>query len=327
MRTDKFFSRKNIHVQIWAGIGGIIGVAFTTLINTLSGPSKVVVDTESTKTQPISVNVVDGQGATKHDIEKLTAAISVLSATAAKQDENSELKAVKRDLSKLQATLERQSRGKENNGSTLQNTRGKTPANGSSNNRPQQAEKSAAELTAGDMNAAIKRWSADDEQSDAIDDLAAPLDKTILDGRSQTELLKQALAQNSALEVFSLPPTVKGYTTEILRGVKGDYCPPEMLKPGVPITVGFELQNASLLKTASPFIMSINRVDGEYSQTQVDTKQTPLTSGANSVTSTVHLSPGIYQVSYGYYLKNKLNGEFPPFYAKVCTVRIPANNI
>lgn len=326
MHNDKFFSRQNINGQIWAGIGGTVGVVITILINTLSGPSKVVVDTESTKTQPISVNVVDGQGVTKHDIERLTAAISVLSATAAKQDQGSELKAVKRDLAKLQATLEKQPAGQRTNGSTLQNTPGNRPADVLDSSRPKQTAKSAAGSSAGEMEAAIRRWNSVDEQPDANADIRAPLEHPVLESPSRTEPLKQAIARNVAMEMFTLPSTAKGYTTESLKGVKGEYCPPEVLKPGVPITVGFELQNAALLRTASPFIMSINRVESEYAQTQIDKQQAPLTPGANSVTSTAQLTPGTYQVSYGYYLKNKLNGEFPPFYAKVCTVRIPAKN-
>jgi hypothetical protein len=147
--------------------------------------------------------------------------------------------------------------------------------------------------------------------------------KHALETQAQTERLRQSLAQTA---VFSPPSTAKGYTAESIQGVKNSYCPPDALRSGVPITVGFELQNPSLLTNASPLIMSINRVEGKYSQTQIDRAQTPLTSGSNSVTSTVNLDPGTYEISYGYYLKNQLTGEFPPFYSKNCTIRVSPKN-
>ncbi|AHL36948.1 hypothetical protein CD58_29155 [Pseudomonas brassicacearum] len=328
MPSDKFFSRQNIHTQIWATIAGIIGFAAANLYGSFSGPAKVVVDTEATKAQPINVNIVDGQGITKHDLENLTSAISALNATAAKQDQSGQLKAVKSDLSKLQATLEKQSRPKESPNKSAQNLNGTSVTTTPNLDTGQQAAKSAVSRPVDDnLDRALARYNREPgETAGTGEGLVEEIRSHALETRAQTERLRQSLAQTAAQEEFSPPTTAKGYTTESIQGVKNSYCPPDTLRSGVPITVGFELQNSSLLTTASPLMMSINRVEGKYSQTQIDRAQTPLRSGPNSVTSTVNLDPGTYEITYGYYLKNKLAGEFPPFYSKTCTVRVPPKN-
>lgn len=213
MPTEKFFSRQNIHVQIWTAIGGIVGAAFTYLISTLSGSSKVVVDTEATRSQPISVNVVDGQGITKHDLEQLTSAISALNATASKQDPNVQLKAVRSDLSKLQARLDKQSVGK---ASSKQ-----TPPTGLPVQLPQASKPPATQSGSVDVKAAIERHNAASEpQLSSSDDVLAQIKKRALESQAQTEKLRQRLAAIADQDEFRLPSTVKGYTSESLGGVK-----------------------------------------------------------------------------------------------------------
>lgn len=327
MPSDKFFSRQNIHTQIWATIAGIIGFAAANLYASFSGPSKVIVDTEATRTQPISVNIVDGQGVTKHDIDNLTSAISALNATAAKQDQSGQLKAVKSDLSKLQATLENQSRPKESPSKAAQNPKGTNVTTSGLDASQRTAKPAVSGPADNDLDKAIARYNREPgETAGTGESLIEEIRKHAMETRAQTERLRLSMAQTAALQEFSPPSTAKGYTTESLQGVKNSYCPPDSLRSGVPITVGFELQNPSLLTTASPLMMSINRVEGKYSQTQVDRAQAPLTSGSNSVTSTVNLDPGTYEISYGYYLKSKLVGEFPPFYSKTCTVHVSPKN-
>ena len=65
------------------------------------------------------------------------------------------------------------------------------------------------------MDTAIKIWSSVDGQPGANNDPVTPLENLALESQVRTERLEQALARNAALEIFTLPSTVKGYTLDI----------------------------------------------------------------------------------------------------------------
>lgn len=125
--------------------------------------------------------------------------------------------------------------------------------------------------------------------------------------------------------VFNLPKEAKGHTPTKIRGVKKTYCPPAEVFAGVPISIGFTLTDKAILDYASPLIFSISRIDGPRELYQIFERNTILKFGLNNYTyqyESKKLNPGKYSVTYGYFRKDKLDGEYPLFYVLSCEMSI-----
>lgn len=258
---------------------------------------------------------MQGQGITKKEIEELTAAISALNASALRRDDQSQqaqqkqLNSVKQDLAKLQATLDRQEALKK----VAPPAATSTPMTNSEKNA-----KDANFQPSPDRETELDRLISEWNDGAALSSETKQNLKDQISGSSNDDRRKGEISNS----FFRMPDTAKGYTSQAIRGVKNSYCPPEKLKSGVPLTGGFELTDSSILNKTSPIIMTVSKIHGPYSQSQIDYIETPLSLGVNSVTSTAKLAPGDYDVSYGYYLLERLSGEYPPFYSKRCNITI-----
>lgn len=299
MATDNFFSKAHFYPNLWAAILGATGFIGGIVYNNYTGPATVVVDTERPNAKPLNVkileSVVNNPGPEKQDIINLTTAINSLKEVASKQHSDPQLQLIKRDLAQVKESLEIS--GNKNREALVREDELTKHQPSNSNYAKNQ--------TPPKLEAALAKWQ-----------------ETEVTGN-----VKKSYIGSASPPEFQLPSTAKGYTPVSIKGVKREYCPPSEMRSGVPITVGFNLVDDELLLKASPLIFSINRIDGEYRQTQIEKLTIALVGGLNSVTSVQNLSAGNYNTSYGYFLKNKVSGEFPDFYSKTCkfTVTPPPN--
>ena len=117
---------------------------------------------------------------------------------------------------------------------------------------------------------------------------------------------------------FLLPETVKGYSSAKIFGVSSSTCPPSVVASGVAIVAKFTLSDRSLTSLATPLRATIDKVRSPTDLLQISEVWSELQQGENEVSLGPKLEPGRYQLTYGFYLRNKLSGKFPPFYSREC---------
>jgi len=123
---------------------------------------------------------------------------------------------------------------------------------------------------------------------------------------------------------FQLPDTVGGYTSEKIFGVSALTCPPRVVFPGSTLMASFNLNNQTLLSRASPLRATIVKVHSPTEVLQITEVWIDLRVGANVISLYPPLELGRYRLSYGFYLKDKLSGRFPPFYSNECSFDVKA---
>ena len=124
--------------------------------------------------------------------------------------------------------------------------------------------------------------------------------------------------------MFEFPAKVKGYTQSSLIGTSESSCPISKMAPGMPIQIGFELSDASLIAQASPLFVMVDRIIDPTHLMQTYQHLYALKVGPNVVTVNSTLEAGQYNVTYGFYLRSELDAEYPKFHARTCKVEISA---
>lgn len=128
--------------------------------------------------------------------------------------------------------------------------------------------------------------------------------------------------QVGKLPKFKLPKSVKGYSSATLDGTANITCPKENFKGQVELLASFTLNDESLLTTASPLSISLVRQKAPSEFEQVSEFTQPLRLNTNSIRIKPALTPGKYQLIFGYYLRDRIDGEYPNFYSKVCAFQV-----
>lgn len=121
---------------------------------------------------------------------------------------------------------------------------------------------------------------------------------------------------------FSLPANVKGYTGAKLFGISDSTCPPEVATPGMTVTASFTLKDASLLSRATPLRVEILREDSPKNLFQIEDAWQDIQLGNNAISLSPKLPPGLYRLIYGFYLRDKLNVDFPDYYLRQCSFSV-----
>ena len=132
--------------------------------------------------------------------------------------------------------------------------------------------------------------------------------------------LVQPAPRDDAESVFKLPESAKGYWPgRAPRNLTGLACPKvkEMTMPAS-IELVFSVKDESAIKRMSPLYLSIARVDSADRQTEMFSRFVPIVVGTNHVELEARLDGGRYQLTAGYYLRDRLSGEFPVLYSITC---------
>ncbi len=128
---------------------------------------------------------------------------------------------------------------------------------------------------------------------------------------------------SSLVERFRLPDSVRGYTSEKIFGVSSLSCPRSEVLRGTALNVRFILNDPTLIALASPLRVTVDKVRSRTDVLQVEELWAKLQAGENTVTLTPSLEPGNYRLTFGFYRKDQLSGEFPPLYSKECEFAVP----
>lgn len=152
---------------------------------------------------------------------------------------------------------------------------------------------------------------------------AVPSPSTNLSGAAHGSATSStSLATGGRAAQFRLPDSVDGYTSEKIFGVSALMCPPGVVIPGSTLTVGFSLNDRSLLSRASPLRVTVDKVRSPTDLLQITETWIDMQLGTNEVALAPSLKPGKYRLSYGFYLREKLSGSFPPFYSRECSFEV-----
>lgn len=145
-----------------------------------------------------------------------------------------------------------------------------------------------------------------------------PVDLTQSGSASSSSDGSSTILAPKTVAKFLLPETVKGYTSAKIFGVSDSTCPPSVVAPGVAITATVTFNDSSLTSRASPLRATVVKVRSQTDVLQIVEVWSEIQQGLNEISLSPKLEPGNYQLTYGFYLRSKLSGEFPPFYSKEC---------
>lgn len=123
-------------------------------------------------------------------------------------------------------------------------------------------------------------------------------------------------------EPFLVPEAAKGYTVNEIFGVTEVACPPATVSKGSSLSAGFTLIDQTLLARASPIRVTVVRVGSPTSHFQIVERWYSLRTGPNAMSLTIPLEQGSHRLEVGFYLRDKLSGEYPPFYSKACPFQV-----
>jgi hypothetical protein len=164
----------------------------------------------------------------------------------------------------------------------------------------------------------------------------APVMPDVRELADEVRRLRDALAKEKTPEAtqvpkasrdelsYRLPPMVKGYRPVSFLGINGSICPPKELKPSDPISISFNVVDRSLLSRATPLFTRIIQKRDKENLLQVFDHLNELQDGHNQLSFTTELAPANYYIEFGYYLRTKLDEEFPEYYSHKCEFQIKA---
>lgn len=133
-------------------------------------------------------------------------------------------------------------------------------------------------------------------------------------------ILVRPIFGDGAGSSFKLPDTAKGYWPRgSPRYLTGLACPKDrVLSTSSSVELTYVVREESFIGRMSPLYLAIARVDAPGRQTEMFARFIPIILGPNNVELATRLESGKYQLTAGYYLLDKLSGEFPVLYGIQC---------
>ena len=152
-----------------------------------------------------------------------------------------------------------------------------------------------------------------------------PPNATPLQSKSQSPKASGNIDSTSTAvlaEKFQLPDTARGYTSAKIFGVSSLSCPPSKIFKSSILTIGFVLTDSSLISLVSPVRVTVDQILSQTNFSQVVQLWAKLYEGENTISFEPKLNPGNYRITYGFFRKDQLSGEFPPLYSKECDFQV-----
>ncbi len=138
--------------------------------------------------------------------------------------------------------------------------------------------------------------------------------------------VNQPLPGAQAKPLFRFPSKVKGYQPASLFGIKDSSCPPRNITPDATLRIVFRLVDTKILSSGSPLFVRVDRIKADGNLIQAVETLYDLHDGINDITiAPPRLEPAEYRVSYGFYMRDEIDEEFPKFYSRECKFNVQAS--
>jgi hypothetical protein len=121
---------------------------------------------------------------------------------------------------------------------------------------------------------------------------------------------------------FELPSVVKGYLLSRLTAYIQNECPKVEIKQNSFIEIKYEVIDNNIVSEVTPMFIEIVQRKSPTRVVSMLREQFEVNPGKNIIKLAADFELGEYEIEYGFYFKDELNVEYPPFYSRICPLKI-----